>query len=96
MTVALVFYTPHIVNTSLFQILVAYFTLFYSVLRTFQERPYRIRGSILGCVGRLDDEYFKILQNANGHEMEYDERYAAPPAVPTQDGLVIALMCLRV
>ncbi|KAL5970969.1 Eukaryotic translation initiation factor 3 subunit C [Taenia solium] len=45
------------------------------------ERPYRIRGSILGCVGRLDDEYFKILQNANGHEMEYDERLRDEPRV---------------
>ncbi|KAL5108367.1 hypothetical protein TcWFU_000585 [Taenia crassiceps] len=45
------------------------------------ERPYRIRGSVLGCVGRLDDEYFKILQNANGHEMEYDERLRDEPRV---------------
>ncbi|VDD79948.1 unnamed protein product [Mesocestoides corti] len=45
------------------------------------EHPYRIRGSILSSVGRLDDEYFKILQNANGHEMEYDERLRDEPRV---------------
>ncbi|KAM7534983.1 hypothetical protein Aperf_G00000101523 [Anoplocephala perfoliata] len=45
------------------------------------EAPYRVRGSILSNVARLDDEYFKILQNANGHEMEYDERLRDEPKI---------------
>ncbi|VDO04725.1 unnamed protein product [Rodentolepis nana] len=45
------------------------------------EPPYRVRGSLLSNVSRLDDEYFKILQNANGHEMEYDERLRDEPKI---------------
>ncbi|VDL62655.1 unnamed protein product [Hymenolepis diminuta] len=45
------------------------------------EAPYRVRGSVLSNVSRLDDEFFKILQNANGHEMEYDERLRDEPKI---------------
>lgn len=37
-----------------------------------------MRGSPLSIICRLDDEYFKILQSSNGHEVEYDERLAHP------------------
>lgn len=47
---------------------------FVIVRISLKEAPYRVRGSVLSNVARLDDEYFKILQSANGHEMEYDER----------------------
>ncbi|BHF65571.1 Eukaryotic translation initiation factor 3 subunit C [Sparganum proliferum] len=44
-------------------------------------KPYRVQGNLLAAVGRLDDEHYKILQNANGHDKEYDERLRDEPRV---------------
>ncbi|VDN09388.1 unnamed protein product [Dibothriocephalus latus] len=44
-------------------------------------KPYRVQGNLLAAVGRLDDEYYKILQNANGHDKEYDERLRDEPRI---------------
>jgi len=45
------------------------------------SKPYFIQGSVLSAVRRLDAEYYKILQNANGHEVEYDERLQYEPII---------------
>lgn len=37
--------------------------------------PYRIKGCVLSMVERLDDEFTKILQNADCHSTDYVEKY---------------------
>ncbi|XP_070572268.1 eukaryotic translation initiation factor 3 subunit C-like [Ptychodera flava] len=43
--------------------------------------PYRIRGCILTKVERMEEEYYKMLQNCDAHSYEYVERLKDEPKV---------------
>ncbi|OON18973.1 PCI domain protein [Opisthorchis viverrini] len=43
-------------------------------LESLETPPYYVRGSVLTSVTLLDAECTKVLQNANGHELEYVDR----------------------
>lgn len=40
------------------------------------EEPYRMHGSVILMVKRLDDELTKIFQNADCHSTDYIDKYA--------------------
>lgn len=53
---------------------VSIFFLYVLILFYLQNAPYRVKCCLVTSVGLLDQECFKVLQNANGHELEYVDR----------------------
>ncbi len=41
---------------------------------SYEEAPFRVRGSYLTCVERMDEEFVKVLKGCDAHTHEYVER----------------------
>jgi len=46
-----------------------------------EQQPYKVRGSFLICVEKLDEEFIKILKDADPHSYEYIEHLKDEPRI---------------